>query len=92
MAKKAQAIVYGNDYRGAAVWPAGGELTSVVIVGFTVNISATVNPDQNRFVAASCREDVEIEAVLGDARWSGKRTEFSYRGQVLANSVASSRA
>ena len=56
-----------------------GQLARVVVVGFTVDISAAVNPDQDRFFRAGpCREDVEIEAVLGGARRASKGPEFSH--------------
>src|SRR4029077_8688518 len=66
-----------NDHERGPAWPARGQLAAVAVIGFAVNISAAVNPDEHRKSAATepCREDVEIEAVLGNACRRGKHPE-----------------
>src|SRR5256885_15124132 len=74
VAQEAQAIVDRDDDRGAPGGSPTSELAPIVVVGCAVNISATVDPDQDRVCSAivivadpgsqSRREDAEIEAVL----------------------------
>src|SRR3989449_11698045 len=73
---EAQAIVDRDDDRGAPGGSPTSELAPIVVVGCAVNISATVDPDQDRVCSAIVivpdpgsqprREDAEIEAVLID--------------------------
>ncbi len=84
VAEQAQAIVDGHDDGGRAVGPARCELAAVVVVGLTVDVSAAVNPDDDRLatmvIAAGGpgREDVEIEAVLGDAGRTCEGTKLGH--------------
>src|SRR5947209_12711577 len=85
VAQEAQAIVDRDDDRGAPGGSPSSELAPIVVVGCAVNISATVDPDQDRVCSAivivadpgsqSRREDAEIEAVLIDARGACKHPE-----------------
>ena len=83
VAQEAQAIVDRDDDRGAPGGSASSELAPIVVVGCAVNISATVDPDQDRVCSAIVadpgsqfrREDVEIQAVLIDARGACKHPE-----------------
>ena len=81
-AEKAQAIVDGDDHRGGPQRPARGELGAVVVVRFTVHVSAAMDPDQDSVALAPasepCREDVQVEAVLVDVRRPRKHPEFGH--------------
>src|SRR5690349_8468853 len=78
--EEAEAIVQRNDNDRGPAWPARGQLAAVVVIGFAINISAAVDPDEHRKSAATepRREDVEIEAVLCDARRRGKHRECGH--------------
>src|SRR5262249_39072090 len=86
-AQEAQAVVQRDDYRGAPQGSPRRELAPVVVVGGAVHIAAAVDPDQDRVPAALLvavshgrREDVEIKAVLGEARRARKYPEGRHLG------------
>jgi len=63
-AKEAQAIVDRYDHGGGAEGAACGEFAPIIVVGFPVDVSAAMYPNQDglRPSACPCRKDVEIEA------------------------------
>src|SRR5215472_6539162 len=77
-AKQAHTIVDRYDHGGGTEGAACGDFAPIIIVGFPVEVSAAMYPNQDGLwrSASPRREDVEIEAVLSGARRPCKCTEF----------------
>src|SRR6202008_1068820 len=54
------------------------EFASVVVVGFAIEISTAVDPNDDRLraMAFARGKDIQIQAVLGDAWWGGNSSEL----------------
>src|ERR1700722_1323997 len=77
-AEHVQTVVQRHDNRRGADRATGRKLAPIVIVGFAVEISAAVDPNDDRLLAMTfpCRKDIQVQAVLAGARWSGKYSEL----------------
>jgi hypothetical protein len=74
-----QAIVEGDNDCFNTVRSAARKLAAVIVVGFAADVSATVNPYDNRLflsvIAAAGCENVEIKTILIDTRRCSKRSK-----------------